>query len=223
MITDPSQISPEMTAYFNASLWPEEQKKLAELANRSSGHYILELGVLRGKTTAYLANNTDKAILAIDPYEMVDNDNTEIKADFHRNCDEHLRTGRIIHIQSRSDEAHQYMTEHVVGNCALVFIDWDGSMEDHYRDIVEYYPYLAPDGYLAIHDYFDRGTSQKGAKISDAIDLFMKSVEKPVVWESMLYYPKYSEMRDSMKFYGGDPEYFYTARSRGLVWAKLND
>lgn len=222
MITDASQISPDMQAYFNASLWPAERNRLAELANASEGQYIIEIGVFRGETTKYLAENTNKAILAIDPYEMTDNNNEDIKAKFYENCEPYLKSGRIIHIQSRSEDAHKFLTKHVVGNSALVFIDWDGTMEQHYQDIVDYSPYLSESGYLAIHDFFDIGASGKGDNIAKAIDMYMKYVEKPVIWESMLYYPKYTDMKDSMLFYKGDPDYFYSARSRGLIWSRIN-
>ena len=129
-------ISEEMHAYFNASLWPCEKKKLVELANSSQGEFIIEVGVLRGETTKYLADNTDKKIIAIDPFEMDDNDNESIKKAFYDNCSEHIQSGKIIHISKRSSEAHINLTSYIEKNCALVFIDWDANGEEHTKDFI---------------------------------------------------------------------------------------
>jgi predicted O-methyltransferase YrrM len=215
-------ISEEMHAYFNASLWPCEKKKLVELANSSQGEFIIEVGVLRGETTKYLADNTDKKIIAIDPFEMDDNDNESIKKAFYDNCSEHIQSGKIIHISKRSSEAHINLTSYIEKNCALVFIDWDANGEEHTKDFIDYSPYVAPDGYLAVHDFFDSGTVEKHKHISYAICEFMKTIDKELIWSSILYYPKHSHMKETMEYYNGSPDFFYVNRSRGLVWTSPN-
>ena len=215
-------VSEEMQAYFKASLWPVEKKKLVELANRSKGEFIIEVGVYRGHTTKFLLENTDKKVLAIDPYEMDDNDNQEVKNEFFQICKEYLESGRLIHIPTRSEDAHRHLTPYIVNNCALVFIDWDANAEQHYKDFVEYTPYIAEDGYLVAHDFYDNGTVGKHTYISDSISLYMRFINKPISWETLLYYPQHSHMCDTMKYYGGSPDFFYVNRSRGLVWCSPN-
>jgi len=217
------QVSEEMHAYFNASLWPVEKKKLVELANSSKGEFIIEVGVLKGETTKYLAENTNKRIIAIDPYEMVDNDNKLAKDKFYENCAEHLQSGRIAHIEKKSYEAHINLTKYVLKNCALVFIDWDANGEQHLRDFVDYTPYIAEDGYMAVHDFFDMGTVEKHKHISYAIGEYMKYINKELIWNSMLYYPNHSHMSETMLHYGGSPDFFYVNRSRGLLWCSPNE
>lgn len=216
------QVSEEMHAYFNASLWPVEKRKLVELANSSKGEFIIEVGVLKGETTKYLAENTNKRIIAIDPYEMIDNDNKLAKDIFYENCREHLNSGRIIHIERMSYDAHANLTSYIVKNCALVFIDWDANGEQHLRDFIDYGAYVAPDGYLVAHDFFDMGTVGKHNHISYAIGEYMKYIDRELIWHSMLYYPKHSHMSDTMLHYGGSPDFFYINRSRGLVWCSPN-
>ena len=215
-------ISEEMQAYFNASLWPIEKQKLVELANSSKGEFIIEVGVLKGETTKYLAENTNKRIIAIDPYNMVDNDNELAKKEFYENCGEYINSGRIIHIEKMSYEAHENLTSYMVRNCALIFIDWDANGEQHLRDFIDYGGYVATDGYLAAHDFFDMGTVGKHAHISYAIGEYMKNIDKEITWNSILYYPKHSHMSDTMLHYGGSPDFFYVNRSRGLVWFSPN-
>lgn len=216
------QKSEEMSAYMNNSLWPVEKRKLVELANSSKGEFIIEVGVLKGETTKYLAENTDKRIIAIDPYEMIDNDNKLAKDMFYENCREYLNSGRIIHIERMSYEAHVNLTPYIVKNCALVFIDWDANGEQHLRDFIDYGNYVAPDGYLVAHDFFDMGTVGKHNHISYAIAEYMKYIDKELIWNSMLYYPKHSHMSETMHYYGGSPDFFYINRSRGLVWCSPN-
>lgn len=216
------QVSEEMHAYFNASLWPVEKRKLVELANSSKGEFIIEVGVLKGETTKYLAENTDKRIIAIDPYKMIDNDNESAKEKFYENCGEYLSSGRIIHIERMSYEAHVNLTSYIVKKCALVFIDWDANGEQHLRDFIDYGAYVAPDGYIVAHDFFDMGTVGKHDHISYAIGEYMKYIDKELIWHSMLYYPKHSHMSDTMLHYGGSPDFFYINRSRGLVWCSPN-
>jgi len=215
-------ISQEMYAYFNASLWPAEKRKLAELANSSKGEFIIEVGVFRGETTKFLAENTNKRIIAIDPYEMTDNDNKEIKDAFYENCKEYLQSGRIAHIERRSVDAHTNLTPIIEKNCALVFIDWDANGEQHLKDFTDYGNYTAPDGFLVAHDFFDIGSFNKHKHLTYAIGEYMKVVDKELVWNSMLYYPKHSEMKYAMEYYNGSPDFFYQNRSRGLVWTSPN-
>lgn len=215
-------ISEEMYAYFNASLWPAEKRRLAELANSSKGEFIIEVGVFRGETTKYLAENTNKRIIAIDPYEMTDNDNQTIKNAFYENCKEHLESGRIAHIERRSVDAHTNLTPIIEKNCALVFIDWDANGEQHLKDFTDYGNYVASDGFLVAHDFFDVGSFNKHKHLSFAIGEYMKVIDRELVWNSMLYYPKHSEMKYAMEYYNGSPDFFYQNRSRGLVWTSPN-
>lgn len=216
------KLSDEMHSYFNASLWPEERKKLAELANKSSGEFIIEIGVFRGHTTKYLLENTRKKIIAIDPYDMKDNNNEDVKKEFLDSCVDYIRSGRLVHIPKYSTEAHPHMTPYMVNNCALVFVDWDANAEQHYRDFIDYTPYIAKDGYLAAHDFYDNGTVGKHVNISEAITNYMKYIDKPITWETILYYPKHSHMSELMLHYGGSPDFFYVNRSRGLIWCSPN-
>lgn len=217
------QVSEEMNAYFNASLWPIEKETLAKLANQSKGQFIIEIGVLKGETTHYLATHTDKTIIAIDPYEMTDNINEEAKGIFYDKCKDFLESNRIIHIEKRSENAHENFTSYIQKNCALVFVDWDANGEQHLKDFIEYTPYIANDGYLVAHDFFDKGTLGKHEHLSFAISEYMKQIDKALVWNSILYYPQHSNMRDTMLHYGGSPDFFYVNRSRGLVWTKPNE
>jgi predicted O-methyltransferase YrrM len=217
------QVSEEMDAYFTGSLWPAERNKLVELANSSKGEFIIEVGVLRGKTTKYLLDNTDKKVIAIDPYEMTDgNNNEEIKSEFLNSCKEYIESGRLFHIPQRSENAHRFLTPYMVKNCSLVFIDWDANGEQHLKDFKEYTPYIADDGYLVAHDFYDSGTLEKHRHISHGISEYMKFIDKPICWQSILYYPKHSEMSECMLYYGGNPDFFYVNRSRGLVWCSPN-
>lgn len=215
-------VSDEMNAYFNGSLWPVEKDKLVELANKSKGEFIIEVGVYRGHTTKYLLENTNKKVIAIDPYEMDDNDNEEIRNEFYKLCKEYMDSGRLIHIQTRSEDAHKHFTPYIVNNCALVFIDWDATAEQHYKDFVDFNPYIAEDGYLVAHDFYDNGTVGKHKNISDAISLYMRFIDKPICWETILYYPQHSHMSETMLYYGGSPDFFYVNRSRGLIWCSPN-
>ena len=221
--SDMSEFPADMYAYYTASLWPEERKKLVELASKSDAPYVMELGVLRGETTRYLAENTDKIIIAIDPFKMTDNDNDEIRVAFYQNCQSYIDQGRIVHIQEYSDDAHRYFTAEMVNNCALIFIDYDGNGEDHYRDIQRYMPYVATDGTVAIHDFFDEGTLNKRSHINYAIERYSRHVNRPMVWYSMQYYPKYQDVQQTMGFFNTDPMVFYANRSRGLVWSSFAD
>jgi predicted O-methyltransferase YrrM len=216
------QVSEEMYAYFNASLWPSEKRKLVELANSSNGEFIIEVGVLRGETTKFLAEHTNKRIIAIDPFDMLDNDNESIKKSFYENCKEYIESGRIVHIQRRSTDAHINLTPYIQKNCALVFIDWDANGEQHLQDFKDYGNYVATDGYLVAHDFFDMGTVEKHKQISYAIGEYMKVIDKELIWYSMLYYPKHSHMSETMEYYNGSPDFFYVNRSRGLVWTSPN-
>lgn len=215
-------VSEEMNAYFNGSLWPVERDKLVQLANSSKGEFIIEVGVLRGKTTKYLLENTNKKVIAIDPFEMTDNNNQEIEQEFLTSCKEYFDSGRLHFIKQRSENAHRHLTPYMVKNCALVFIDWDADGEQHLKDFKEYTPYIAEDGFLVAHDFYDSGTLGKHGHISHAVSEYMKFIDKPICWETILYYPKHSDMSACMLYYGGSPDFFYVNRSRGLIWCSPN-
>jgi predicted O-methyltransferase YrrM len=216
------QFSDEMHAYFTGSLWPVEKKKLVELANKSKGEFIIEIGVYRGHTTKYLLENTDKRVITIDPYQIENQDNESIKKEFLDNCGKYLENGRLIHINEYSVDSHRYFTPYIVNNCALVFIDWPANSEQHYKDFIDFTPYVAEDGYLAVHDFYDNGSDAKHKYISEAISMYMKNIDKSICWETILYYPKHSDMQNGFDAKNWDSTFFYNNRSRGLIWCSPN-
>jgi hypothetical protein len=121
-----------------------------------------------------------------------------------------------------SYEAHVNLTPYIIKNCALVFIDWYANGEQHLKDFIDYGVYVSPDGYMAVHDFFDMGTVGKHNHISYAIAEYMKLIDKELTWNSMLYYPKHSYMSETVNYYGGSSDFFYINRSRGLVWCSPN-
>ena len=95
-------ISEDMNSYFDGSLWPEERKKLVELANKSEGEFIFEIGVFKGHTTKYLLENTSKKVIAIDPFDAHPTINyEEIKKEFFDICGDYIKSGRLIHIPKK--------------------------------------------------------------------------------------------------------------------------
>lgn len=214
--------SEEMNAYLNGSAWPVERDKLVELANSSNGEFIIEVGILRGETTKYLLENTEKKVIAIDPFDTTIDINESIKQEFLNLCQEYIDEGRLFFIQQRSENAHRYLTPYLVKNCALIFIDWYADGEQHLKDFKEYIPYIAEDGFLAVHDFYDNGTFGKHNHISYAISEYMKFIDESICWQTILYYPKHSDVSECMLYYGESPDLFYANRTRGLIWCSPN-
>jgi hypothetical protein len=45
----------------------------------------------------------------------------------------------------------------------------------------------------------------------------MKFIDESICWQTILYYPKHSDVSECMLYYGESPDLFYANRSRGLI------
>lgn len=112
-----------------------ELEFLASTAKKSK--YTIEIGCYFGRSSMAIADNTDGLVLCIDPYMGIyESPNPSIRLDFNDtvyndflyNMSEHIKSGKVTHIRSVTDEIFAPPAH-------FVFIDGDHSYEGCKKDI----------------------------------------------------------------------------------------
>jgi predicted O-methyltransferase YrrM len=139
--------------------------ELRWLANAArSCRLIVEVGCYKGRSTRALADHCPGVVYAVDPWDggYLNDDDTQARwldtrkarLDFERNLADHLKSGRVIQVISRFDDAMPRLEREVgTGRADLVFIDGDHRYEAVLEDIALARQLVRPGGTLGGHDY----------------------------------------------------------------------
>ena len=122
-------------------------------------HRIVEIGSFMGRSTRIIGENTPGFVLAIDDFEgsresylspkwikWGEKISSQIYSHFLENCDDLIRTGKIIPMLSKHNEIQ------IDFQPDMVFIDGDHEYENVKRDLEFWKSKLAPNGLLCGHD-----------------------------------------------------------------------
>jgi predicted O-methyltransferase YrrM len=111
---------------------------------------IVEIGAFKGRSTWYLAHALEAAqsphhVVSIDPHLERTRD------EFERG----VAAGGLAHrIESHVAYSHE-LADRIAGPIGLLWIDGDHSYDAVRRDFDDWFPLLAPGGWLAFHDTVD--------------------------------------------------------------------
>lgn len=177
------------------SAFPAEREILSGLVrdgNAADWSWVIEIGCLRGRTSAVLALECAAAgrkLLCIDPWDgRTDGSGADNFEAFTRATKRYADRGVVAVVRASSQEAD--VPDGVWGNVGLVLIDGDHRPPAPLLDMLTYWPALAPGGCLAVHDTFDAGW---GPGVMAAVDEFAARAA-PVTVVHHVYYPTADEV-----------------------------
>ena len=173
------------------STYEAEKATLLQFIPDRSGHYVIEIGGFQGATTVRLAeaaSRVGKHLVVVDPWNGYYSADEQIYQSFLRN----IAPWRQFITVLRTTSQDAVLPQEAFQNACLVFVDGDHDGEAPYDDMVKFWPYVAPGGVLAVHDYFDH---RLGANVSAAVDRFVRNLAPPQNLFLLRVYPTDWERR----------------------------
>jgi predicted O-methyltransferase YrrM len=147
------ELSPELAAgdAIEGLIEPREGRLLYTLARRAArlGH-VVEIGAFKGRSTYYLARGLEDArspyrVISIDPHR----DERHRRAFLHT-IEGHGLGERVVPRRCTSHEAVAGIpSDEPIG---MLWVDGDHRYESVAQDLGDWFPLLAEDGWLALHD-----------------------------------------------------------------------